>query len=165
MLDYDGTLVPFVEDPKLARPDAELMDLLRDLAASGGNEVMIVSGRPRRDLEEWFGRLPVGLIAEHGVWLRMRGGEWRMLKALTTDWKERVRPIRRCMWSGCPGLAGGEEFPLAWHSGADPEQTSRRSRELLDALAGFTRNVGVQVLEGNKVLEVRNTGVSKGQRP
>ena len=28
LLDYDGTLVPFVEDPKLARPDAELMDLL-----------------------------------------------------------------------------------------------------------------------------------------
>jgi trehalose 6-phosphate synthase/phosphatase len=33
---------------------------------------------------------------------------------------------------------------------------------LLDALAGFTRNIDVQVLEGNKVLEVRNTGVSKG---
>ena len=80
LLDYDGTLVPFVEDPKLARPDAELMDLLRGLAASGGNEVVIVSGRPRRDLEEWFGRLPVALIAEHGVWLRLRGGEWRMLQ-------------------------------------------------------------------------------------
>ena len=35
LLDYDGTLVPFVEDPKLARPDAELMDLLRGLAAGG----------------------------------------------------------------------------------------------------------------------------------
>ena len=27
LLDYDGTLVPFVEDPKLARPDAELLEL------------------------------------------------------------------------------------------------------------------------------------------
>ena len=33
---------------------------------------------------------------------------------------------------------------------------------MLDDLAGFTRNIDVQVLEGNKVLEVRNTGVSKG---
>ena len=73
LLDYDGTLVPFVEDPKLARPDAELMDLLRGLGASDGNEVVIISGRPRRDLEEWFGQLPVSLVAEHGVWLRPRG--------------------------------------------------------------------------------------------
>ena len=43
LLDYDGTLVPFVEDPKLARPDAELMDLLRGLAAGAGNEVVLVT--------------------------------------------------------------------------------------------------------------------------
>ena len=43
LLDYDGTLVPFVEDPKLARPDAELMDLLRSLAAGAGNEVVLVT--------------------------------------------------------------------------------------------------------------------------
>jgi trehalose 6-phosphate synthase/phosphatase len=164
LLDYDGTLVPFAEDPKLARPDAELMDLLRGLAASDGNEVVIVSGRPRRDLEEWFGQLPLALIAEHGVWLRPRGGEWRMLKALRTEWKERVRPILQEYVDRLPGaLLEEKEFSLAWHyRRADPEQASRRSRELLNALAGFTRNIGVQVLEGNKVLEVRSTGVSKG---
>ena len=164
LLDYDGTLVPFVEDPKLARPDAELVDLLRGLATSGGSEVMIVSGRPRRDLEEWFGQLPVGLSAEHGVWLRLRGGEWRMLRALTADWKERVRPVLQVYVDRLPGaLLEEKEFSLAWHyRGADPAQASRRSRELLDALAGVTRNINVQVLEGNKVLEVRNTGVSKG---
>jgi trehalose 6-phosphate synthase/phosphatase len=164
LLDYDGTLVPFVEDPKLARPDAELLDLLRGLGASGGNEVVIVSGRPRRDLEEWLGQLPAGLIAEHGVWLRPRGGEWRMLRAITTEWKERVRPILQVYVDRLPGaLLEEKEFSLAWHyRRADPEQASRRARELLDALAGFTRNIDVQVLEGNKVLEVRNTGVSKG---
>src|SRR5512144_1102436 len=72
LLDYDGTLIPFVEDPKLARPDPELLELLGALAATPGNEVAIVSGRPRRDLEEWFGPLPVALVAEHGVWLRAR---------------------------------------------------------------------------------------------
>jgi trehalose 6-phosphate synthase/phosphatase len=164
LLDYDGTLVPFVEDPKLARPDREVLELLAALAAMPGNEVMIVSGRPRRVLEEWVGQLPVSLVAEHGVWLRPRGGEWRMLKAITTDWKERVRPILQLYVDRLPGaLLEEKEFSLAWHyRGADPEQASRRARELLDALAGFTRNIDVQVLEGNKVLEIRNTGVSKG---
>ena len=164
LLDYDGTLVPFVEDPTLARPDHEVLELLAELGAAAGNDVAIVSGRPRRDLEEWFGTLPVSLVAEHGVWLRPKGGDWRMLKAMTTDWKERVRPILQLYVDRLPGAWLEEkEFSLAWHyRRADPEQASRRARELLDALAGFTRNIDVQVLEGNKVLEVRNTGVSKG---
>jgi len=87
-----------------------------------------------------------------------------MLKAITTDWKERVRPILQLYVDRLPGaLLEEKEFSLAWHyRQADPEWASRRARELFDALAGFTRNIDVQVLEGNKVLEVRNTGVSKG---
>jgi trehalose 6-phosphate synthase/phosphatase len=164
LLDYDGTLVPFVEDPSLARPDQEVLELLAGLAAAAGNDVAIVSGRPRRDLEEWFGASPVSLVAEHGIWLRPKGGDWRMLKAITADWKERVRPILQLYVDRLPGAWLEEkEFSLAWHyRRADLEQASRRARELLDALAGFTRNIDVQVLEGNKVLEVRNSGVSKG---
>ena len=164
LLDYDGTLVPFVEEPGLARPDEELLDLLAALGADPANEVVIVSGRPRRDLEEWFGRLPVALVAEHGVWLRPKGAEWRMLKTITTEWKERVRPILQLYVDRLPGaLLEEKEFSLAWHyRRADPEQASRRAKELLDDLAGFTRNIDVQVLEGNKVIEVRNTGVNKG---
>jgi trehalose 6-phosphate synthase/phosphatase len=56
-----------------------------------------------------------------------------------------------------------KEFSLAWHyRRADPEQASQRAKELLDDLADYTRNIDVQVLEGNKVIEVRNTGVTKG---
>ena len=164
LLDYDGTLVPFIANPKMARPDPELVELLRGLGTISGNQVAIVSGRPRADLEEFFGDLPISLIAEHGVWLRTKGGEWRMLKALTTEWKERVRPILQTYVDRLPGASLEEkEFSLAWHyRRADPDQANRRAKELLDDLADFTRNVDVQVLEGNKVLEVRNTGVSKG---
>ena len=109
LLDYDGTLVPFAEDPKLAQPDAELLNLLAVLGADPANEVVIVSGRPRRDLEEWFGKLPVALVAEHGVWLRHQNADWRMLKAITTEWKDRVRPILQLYVDRLPGaLAGGE---------------------------------------------------------
>lgn len=164
LLDYDGTLVPFAEDPKLAKPDAELLNLLSVLGADPANEVVIISGRPRRDLEEWFGKLPVALVAEHGVWLRRQNAEWKMLKAITTEWKERVRPILQLYVDRLPGaLLEEKEFSLAWHyRRADPEQASLRAKELVDDLAGYTRNIDVQVLEGNKVIEVRNTGVTKG---
>ena len=49
LLDYDGTLVPFAREPGLARPDEELLNLLAVLGADPANEVVIVSGRPRRN--------------------------------------------------------------------------------------------------------------------
>ncbi len=164
LLDYDGTLVPFAETPRSAPPDRELIALIKALAGDPANEVSIVSGRPRSDLEEWFGSLPIALIAEHGMWLRNRGEDWRLLKVAPMDWKDRVRPILQLYVDRLPGaLLEEKEYSLAWHyRKADPEQASLRAQELSDDLSGYTRNIDVQVLEGNKVIEVRNTGVSKG---
>jgi trehalose 6-phosphate synthase/phosphatase len=164
LLDYDGTLVPFATVPRLAQPDAELLDLLTTLGSDPANEVIIVSGRPRHTLENWFGKLPISLIAEHGVWLRNKNSDWRILKTMTNDWKERVRPILQLFVDRLPGaLLEEKEFSLAWHyRRADLEQASLRAKELLDDLTGYTRNIDVQVFEGNKVIEVRNSGISKG---
>ncbi|HEV2211516.1 MAG TPA: bifunctional alpha,alpha-trehalose-phosphate synthase (UDP-forming)/trehalose-phosphatase [Verrucomicrobiae bacterium] len=164
ILDYDGTLVPFADDPRRAQPDNDLLELLAALSRDPANEILILSGRSRRDLEEWFGGLAVALGAEHGAWLRGKGDAWRLLRPLSADWKERVRPILQVYVDRLPGaLLEEKEFSLAWHyRRADPEQAMVRAKELLDALADFTRNIDVQVLEGNKVLEVRNAGVSKG---
>jgi len=164
LLDYDGTLVPFAAEPRLAQPDAELLELLTVLGSDPANELTIVSGRPRHTLENWFGRLPISMIAEHGVWLRNTKSDWHMLKSMTNDWKERVRPILQLFVDRLPGaLLEEKEFSLAWHyRRADPEQAPLRAKELLDDLAGYTRNIDVQVFEGNKVIEVRNSGVNKG---
>jgi trehalose 6-phosphate synthase/phosphatase len=164
LLDYDGTLVPFATEPRLAQPDAELLELLTALGSDAANDVVIISGRPRRDLEQWFGRLPVSLVAEHGAWLRRRNADWRMLKTITTEWKERVRPILQLYVDRLPGaMLEEKEFSLAWHyRRADPDQATQRAKELLDDLSGYTRNIDVQVLEGNKVIEIRNTGVNTG---
>lgn len=164
LLDYDGTLVPFFGDPKLAKPDGELLDLLTALGADPGNELAIVSGRPRADLDGWFGQLPLTIIAEHGVWLRPRAADWRLLKVIATNWKAQVGPILQLYVDRLPGaLLEEKEFSLVWHyRRADPEQGTQRAKELLDDLADYTRNIDIQVLEGNKVIEVRNTGVTKG---
>ena len=164
LLDYDGTLVPFAAEPRLAQPDAELLELLTTLGSDRANELTIVSGRPRSTLENWFGKLPISLIAEHGVWLRNKNSEWRILKTMVSDWKERVRPILQLFVDRLPGaLLEEKEFSLAWHyRRADPDQASLRAKELLDDLTGFTRNIDVQVFEGNKVIEVRNSGINKG---
>jgi trehalose 6-phosphate synthase/phosphatase len=164
LLDYDGSLVPFANHPKQAQPDPELLELLRGLCVEPCNCVFIISGRSRADLERWFGQIPLGLVAEHGIWLRPPGGEWRMLRVLASGWMSQIRPILQLHVDRLPGaLLEEKEFSLAWHyRRADPEQASVRAKELLDDLADYTRNIEVQVLEGDKVIELRNTGVTKG---
>ena len=75
-----------------------------------------------------------------------------------------MRPILQLYVDRLPGaLLEEKEFSLAWHyRRADPEQSPERAKELVDDLAGYTRNIDVQVFEGNKVIEVRNAGVNKG---
>jgi trehalose 6-phosphate synthase/phosphatase len=164
LLDYDGTLVPFADTPRSAVPDAELIALISRLSEDPANALVIVSGRPRANLQEWFGSLPVALIAEHGLWLRSAEQDWRLLKTTPVEWKDRVRPILQLYVDRLPGaLLEEKDFSLAWHyRKADPEQASLRAQELIDDLSGYTRNIDVQVLEGNKVIEIRNTGVNKG---
>jgi len=84
LADYDGTLVPLRPTPEEARPDGELLALLSDLTKI--SDLMIVSGRPRATLDAWFGNLDVGLVAEHGIWVKERDGELTNPVGGKTDW-------------------------------------------------------------------------------
>jgi trehalose 6-phosphate synthase/phosphatase len=164
-LDFDGTLVPFSRSPKQAAPGPAVLDLLRALAAIACNRVVVISGRDRATLGEWFGEIPIGIVAEHGLWLRMSDGEWRMPREYNTSWKASLLPVLLQYADRLPGaFVEQKEYSLAWHyRAADPDQSERVSNELKANLTQFTANIDVQVLEGNKVLEIRNTGVDKGR--
>lgn len=164
LIDYDGTLVSFARRPWLATPTKEVLAVLTDLATVEGNTVVVVSGRDREPLEQWLGGLPVHLIAEHGMWLRDRGGEWALLKQLDGSWKGQIRPILELYADRLPGsFVEEKDFSLAWHYRvADPEQSAGLVGEVKDHLVTYTANIDLQVLHGSKVIEVRNSGVNKG---
>ncbi len=163
-LDYDGTLVPFASEPNAAAPDAALLELLRALTSDEANHVYVISGRERGSLDAWFHGLRLNFVAEHGAWLRQRGGEWRLRRPLDVAWKERLQPILRAYVDQLAGaLLEEKEFSLAFHyRRCDPELGAQRAKQLIYELTQFTANLDVQVLEGKKVVEVRNAGVTKG---
>ncbi|MCD6382350.1 MAG: trehalose-phosphatase, partial [Candidatus Hydrothermae bacterium] len=165
LLDYDGTLVPFVGKPSRAQPDPELRRLLSDLTADRRNEVVIISGRDRKTLENWFGSFDVNLVGEHGVWIKERGEDWRLIEPLKNDWKDEIRPILELFTDRTPGsFIEEKEYSLVWHyRRANPELAIIRSRELKETLLDLTRNRDIGVLEGNKVIEVKKVGISKGK--
>ncbi|MGD9401993.1 MAG: bifunctional alpha,alpha-trehalose-phosphate synthase (UDP-forming)/trehalose-phosphatase [bacterium] len=165
LLDYDGTLVPFVDRPEKASPDPEILDILKAFACVEGNEVVLVSGRDRDTLEQWFGDLDIGMVAEHGVWTRDRGGAWEMIEALKDDWKSEMKPLLELYVDRTPGSFVEEKsYSLSWHyRKADARLASVRAKELKEDLIKLTENLGVRVLEGSKVIELKDAGVNKGR--
>jgi len=165
LLDYDGTLIPFARKPVLAYPDPELLSILARLSEAPGTEVVVISGRDKQTLEHWFGDLEIGLVAEHGVWTKKRGEPWQVIELLTNEWKRDIRPVLELYLDRTPGsFLEDKEFSLAWHyREADEEFAEVRVGELKADLAPLVANRNLGVLQGNRVIEVRNAGISKGR--
>ncbi len=166
LLDYDGTLVSFASRPSKAVPTQEVLDLLAALSNDTRNDVVLTSGRDRTSLDTWFGQLAVGMVAEHGVWLKFNDTmQWEMIEPLTADWKEEVRPILEVYADRTPGsFVEEKDFSLVWqYRRSESRLGDLRARELVAHLVGLTTNLNLQVLEGSKVVEVKNLGVNKGR--
>jgi trehalose 6-phosphate synthase/phosphatase len=163
-LDYDGTLTPLARYPTMARPDESRLALLSTLAARAGNQVVIISGRDRATLDHWFGALPVGLVAEHGAWIRYRDESWQLAKPLANEWKQQLLPILEIYADRLPGAFVEEkDYSTAWHYRlADPEQAGYLASELVDHLNNLIAKTDLQVIQGSKVVEIRHAGVDKG---
>jgi trehalose 6-phosphate synthase/phosphatase len=165
LLDYDGTLVPFAPTPELARPGRELVELVARLADAPGVEVHVVSGRKRSTLDRWLGALPVGLHAEHGFWSRPSGGSWTSAEPGDLRWREPVLAILRDFAERTPGsLVEEKTAGFAWHyRSAEPDYGAEQAKELSLHLGALLSSAPVELLHGDKVLEVRPNGINKGQ--
>jgi trehalose 6-phosphate synthase/phosphatase len=127
----------------------------------------VVSGRGRPVLERWLGATGIGLHAEHGLWSRLPGeAAWTGLEVShDTQWRPRVRGILEQVAARTPGsLVEEKDLSLAFHfRAADSEFGQRQANELRLHLNEMLSNVPVEILVGNKVIEVRPHGVHKGR--
>lgn len=166
LLDYDGTLVSLAPSPDLAEPDAEILALLQRLGQHPSFDVHVISGRSHETLERWLGSLPLGLYAEHGAWSRPPGApEWTPLEIDAIAWREPVLAILDDFAARTPGAFVEEKsFGLAWHYRmADPDYGISQANGLMLHLTTLLANEPVEVLHGDKVIELRPHGVHKGR--
>lgn len=165
LLDYDGTLAAFKNNPKDAFPDQDLYTLLDTLNAKNNTDVAIISGRDQATFNAWFGQKDYTLITDHGVWLKTPSKNWEALEHLKNDWMENILPIFETFVDRTPGtFIEKKEYSLAWHyRKADPELAQIRTMELNTVLTSLIANNNLSVLEGNKVIEIKNSNVNKGR--
>ncbi|THH41350.1 bifunctional alpha,alpha-trehalose-phosphate synthase (UDP-forming)/trehalose-phosphatase [Neolewinella litorea] len=163
-IDYDGTLMSFDPDPQAVKPDQEVLDVLVKLASDPKNTVVINSGRDKTTLEKWLGHLNVEMAAEHGVWMKEKQN-WQLNSNVVDGWKPKVRELLENLVSRTPGsFIEEKDYSLAWHyRNIDRDLGNKRVREFRDMLTYLIQNQDLQVLEGNKVVEIKNSGVNKGK--
>lgn len=164
LIDYDGTLVPLTRMPSEAVPAENVKEFLSSISSDPDNHVAIVSGRDAGTMEKWFGYLPLTLVAEHGASLKMRNELWQQLVTVSDQWKDQVRRIMQLFVTRCVGSFIEEKTStLAWHyRNTQVDLGFARSRELINNLSQLIQNTPLQVIDGNKVVEVRMAGFDKG---
>lgn len=163
LLDYDGTLVDFHENPEMAIPDESLLETLAQLTFLPNTDVAIVSGRDKVFLEKWFGNLQLTLVAEHGYFVKGHKQEWLAKSGVNDTWKKDVMPIMEAFTDRTPGTFIEEKSKsLVWHyRKTDPELAAGRAVELKTVLNSLISDK-LSIMDMDKALEVVNRQISKG---
>jgi trehalose 6-phosphate synthase/phosphatase len=163
-LDYDGTLVGFKALPQNANPGKELYELLDKISGQQNTELVLISGRDKETFNRWFEHKPYTLIAEHGAWKRNEDGIWESRVTSNNDWKKIIYPVLESFVDRTPGSHIEEKnYSLAWHyRSADIELGAIRALELRTDVSSLIMNNNLEILEGNKVIEIKVSGINKG---
>ena len=165
MLDYDGTLVNFASspDPAKAKPSLTLKKILKNLAQSSQDEVMIISGRPKHSLDSWFKNMPISLVAEHGGWMKGSNG-WSKHKEVSAQWKQALMPILESFTERTPGSRiEQKDFSLVWHyRNVTPDLAYVRKQELKYEARLNLESDDIGIFEGHKIVEFKPQSIHKG---
>lgn len=162
VLDYDGTLMELQSSPELAKPNDELLGLLRRLADR--TEVIVSSGRDAATLESWLGQIPISLIGEHGLKWKLDGDWADVSTGIETSWMESTREILDDYTSRVPGsFVETKNATLVWHyRKAQSGFGEWLARDMAAHLREVMANAPVEILRGHKIVEVRPQGIGKG---
>ena len=82
----------------------------------------------------------LGLVAEHGAWIKERNKEWETIEPPENDWKTEILPVLEVYVDRTPGsFIEEKELSLVWHyRNCDAELAAVRAKELKDVLLNLT---------------------------
>lgn len=165
LLDYDGTLSPFVDNPDEALPSDRLIKQLKTLSNDKRNNIVIISGRSKYSIGEWFKDIPITLVVEHGGFIRQANNDnWKTTKNCDISWKPIILNILEETTNKLPGsFVEHKDNSLVLHyRSTNQEQAQKNLATLKDKLQPLIQNFDLKIEQGNMILEIRPNGINKG---
>jgi trehalose 6-phosphate phosphatase len=161
LLDIDGTLLNFAPTPREVLVPASLRVTLRRLWEQTGGAVALVSGRSLDDIALLFAPLELPAIGGHGAeFCPYPGGDSEVarLGPLDPNVKRRLAAVRDIG----PGIILEDKtHSIAIHYRLAPGKEKAVHEAVRIICAGFPPGK-VDILPGNKVIEVKQSGFDKG---
>lgn len=150
-------------------PSKQVLENLGVLASDESNTVVILSGRDRDKLAEWFGGAPrIGLAAEHGFYYKLpivTGEEWHCMEQNPDfTWKLTAFELMRQFVKRTQGsFIENKGSALVWmYRDADQHFGSWQAKELSSHLKDLLFGFDTDVIDGNGYVEVKLRHVNKG---
>lgn len=162
LLDYDGTLSALKPRPEDAKPTPELISILQQLANDPANHLVINSGRDHFTLEKWLGSLPISMAAEHGAFYKENGVWHKNIEKI--EWGTGILSILQMFVDRTPrSRLEIKETALAWHyRESDAWLGTLRAQQLVNSLISICTRQKLQIMQGNKVIEIKSPDCNKG---
>ncbi|HMM17343.1 MAG: bifunctional alpha,alpha-trehalose-phosphate synthase (UDP-forming)/trehalose-phosphatase [Petrimonas sp.] len=163
LLDYDGTLSPFVKNPEDAVPSKELLNLLKKMTTDKKNKVVINSGRNRQVLDKWFKGIDLDFAAEHGAFFK-ENHKWHKNVQEKITWDDEIlRIIEHTIDKTPRSRMEIKDASLVWHyRNVDVWLAELRQKQLINALMGPASRLNLQIVPGNKIVEIKSPDFNKG---
>lgn len=176
ILGFNATLTERVDTPDIQGHHIREMDLklhpdlketLPKLCGDPKTTIILLSGSGRAVLDENFGEYNMWLAAENGMFLRSPGGDWMMTmpEHLNMEWVDSIMHVFKYFTERTPqSHIEIRETSLVWnYKYADVEFGRLQARDMLQYLwTGSISNASVDVVKGDRTVEVRPFGVTKG---
>jgi len=160
LLDVDGTLLDFVDDPDAIRVDTALLTLLDALHAATDGALALVSGRRLDDLDRLFRRPHWAAIGLHGLELRSATGELRR-QAVSPLQQARMQREARALAARFAGVRlEDKQQAIALHFRQSPAQLQQVHEAAVKLAATLP---GYELQAGHRVLEFKPGGMDKGR--
>jgi trehalose 6-phosphate phosphatase len=164
MLDYDGTLAPFREDPEQAFPYPGVSSVLRQIVLAGKTRLVIISGRDAHEVIPLLGIEPrTEVWGLHGLQrLKPNGSaELSELDALTLE-----ALASADNWLQLQNIQYAAEFKTGsiavhWRGMNDSQAEAVRGR-VLEGWTPIAKRTGLKLLEFDGGIEIRAARANKG---
>ena len=114
-------------------------------------------------LDKWFGELELDLAAEHGAFYKERG-KWQENSTTKFPADDEILNIVQQIVDKTPGSQmERKKTSLVWHyRNCDKWLADLREKQLIHALMPSCARLNLQIMRGNKVVEVKTIGFNKG---
>jgi trehalose 6-phosphate phosphatase len=167
MLDYDGTLAPFVPDRHLAVPYPGIMPLVARIMSSG-TRVVLISGRKARELADLIGLQPSPEIwGSHGMERLTPDGRYSLApEAGSRDaaFAAAVKSLQGKVDKEAEERLEIKPGSIAVHwRGLDPARAGKLKEDVSHLWLPLLAQYGLELHEFDGGLELRVPGHDKGQ--